>query len=473
MTEIGINELVEATGGTLLLGEEEAVISHISLDSREQRDSSLFVPIIGERVDGHRFLCQAIGNGAAAVFTSEHHSKEEVQSWVMSQEASEELKHKALTAVWIGVEDTKAALQALGGYCRRRLSIPFVGITGSVGKTTTREMVAAALGAGFEVYKTPGNSNSQVGVPITMAQIPSDAQIAVIELGMSEPGEMERIARVARVDCGVMTNIGVTHIEQLGTQENILREKLCIQEGMAEDGVLFLNGDDPLLSKVVPEKGRRRILYGTGENCDYRAENLHLEQGFPVFEAVHEKTRVCVRLRVMGSHMVGNALAALGVADFFGVPMEAAAKALEQFEGYAGRQQIFESRGVTVIDDSYNASPVSMKAGLEVLSSMKGAGRRIAVLADMKELGPDTVTFHRQVGEYMGTCPIDQALLLGDLAAEIGEGAAQSSSHILCMRVKDLSHLKEWLGEHLRSGDMVLFKGSNSMNLREAVDCLR
>lgn len=254
MTEIGINELVEATGGTLLLGEEEAVISHISLDSREQRDSSLFVPIIGERVDGHRFLCQAIGNGAGAVFTSEHHSKEEVQSWVMSQEASEELKHKALRAVWIGVEDTKAALQALGGYCRRRLSIPFVGITGSVGKTTTREMVAAALGAGFEVYKTPGNSNSQVGVPITMAQIPSDAQIAVIELGMSEPGEMERIARVARVDCGVMTNIGVTHIEQLGTQENILREKLCIQEGMAEDGVLFLNGDDPLLSKVVPEK---------------------------------------------------------------------------------------------------------------------------------------------------------------------------------------------------------------------------
>ena len=474
MTGITVKELLEATGGNLLLGQEDQHAGHISLDSRKMEGDDLFVPIVGERVDAHRFLCQAIASGAAAVFTSEHHRWEDVKASVRQQcGGNREQEKKALGAAWIEVPDTKKALQDLGSFCRKRLTLPLVGITGSVGKTTTREMIAEALSAGFKVYKTPGNSNSQVGVPITIAEIPQSAEIGVIELGMSEPGEMERIARVARVDCAVMTNIGVAHIEQLGSQEHILEEKLHIQDGMPAEGILFLNGDDPLLASVVPKEGRKRVLYGLGRDCDYRAEDLHLEEGYPVFTAVHGDRSVRVRLQVMGSHMVSNAMAALAVADTYGLSMEKAALALGQFKGYKGRQQIFQWGGVTVIDDSYNASPVSMKAGLEVLASVKGEGRRIAVLADMKELGLEAVRFHEEIGAYIGEHPLDMVLLLGELASCIGSGMDAARAVTPHIEMDRLAQVEEWLDEHIREGDCILFKGSNSMKLSEAVRHLK
>ena len=474
MTGITVKELLEATGGNLLLGQEDQHAGHISLDSRKMEGDDLFVPIVGERVDAHRFLCQAIASGAAAVFTSEHHRWEDVKASVRQQcGGNREQEKKALGAAWIEVPDTKKALQDLGSFCRKRLTLPLVGITGSVGKTTTREMIAEALSAGFLVYKTPGNSNSQVGVPITIAEIPQSAEIGVIELGMSEPGEMERIARVARVDCAVMTNIGVAHIEQLGSQEHILEEKLHIQDGMPAEGILFLNGDDSLLASVVPKEGRKRVLYGLGRDCDYRAEDLHLEEGYPVFTAVHGDRSVRVRLQVMGSHMVSNAMAALAVADTYGLSMEKAALALGQFKGYKGRQQIFQWGGVTVIDDSYNASPVSMKAGLEVLASVKGEGRRIAVLADMKELGLEAVRFHEEIGAYIGEHPLDMVLLLGELASCIGSGMDAARAVTPHIEMDRLAQVEEWLDEHIKEGDCILFKGSNSMKLSEAVRHLK
>lgn len=474
MTGITVKELLEATGGNLLLGQEDQHAGHISLDSRKMEGDDLFVPIVGERVDAHRFLCQAIASGAAAVFTSEHHRWEDVKASVRQQcGGNREQEKKALGAAWIEVPDTKKALQDLGSFCRKRLTLPLVGITGSVGKTTTREMIAEALSAGFLVYKTPGNSNSQVGVPITIAEIPQSAELGVIELGMSEPGEMERISRVARVDCAVITNIGVAHIEQLGSQEHILEEKLHIQDGMPAEGILFLNGDDPLLASVVPKEGRKRVLYGLGRDCDYRAEDLHLEEGYPVFTAVHGDRSVRVRLQVMGSHMVSNAMAALAVADTYGLSMEKAALALGQFKGYKGRQQIFQWGGVTVIDDSYNASPVSMKAGLEVLASVKGEGRRIAVLADMKELGLEAVRFHEEIGAYIGEHPLDMVLLLGELASCIGSGMDAARAVTPHIEMDRLAQVEEWLDEHIKEGDCILFKGSNSMKLSEAVKHLK
>ena len=466
-------DLVLATGGTLLMGKEDTPIRHISLDSRKMEGDDLFVPIIGENVDAHKFLCQAIGNGAAAVFTSRHRQPEEVRAAILKQCGDDISRMEAaMSAAWIGVEDTKRALQDFGIYCRSRQKLPLVGITGSVGKTTTREMIASALSAGFTVYKTPGNSNSQVGVPITIAAMPKQARIGVIELGMSEPREMTKIARIARVDCAVMTNIGVAHIEQLGSQDNILKEKLHIQDGMAEDGSLILNGDDRLLKSVIPMGNRRKILYGLAEDCQYRGEDLHFVNGYPVFTAVHGTERVTVRLRVMGSHMVSNALAALAVAHEYGIPMEAAAAKLEEFEGFKGRQQIFTLKGgITVIDDSYNASPVSMKAGLEVLGSMEpdGKGRKIAILADMKELGQDAPRFHREIGAYIAGHPVDQVVLLGGLAAEIGYGLGGSASPVPVVFCEELEQVGQWLYENLRQGDCVLFKGSNSMKLSQAV----
>lgn len=474
MREITAQQAALAAGGKVIFGDPDKKICHISLDSRKMEGKDLFVPIIGERVDAHRFICQALNSGANAVFTSRHHSSSEVRTAIERQCADyPEWSEAAFSAVWIRVEDTRTALQALGAWCRSRTGIPLAGITGSVGKTTTREMVACALGADFNVYKTPGNSNSQVGVPITIFNIPQDAQIGVIELGMSEPGEMTKIARVAQVDCAVVTNIGVAHIEQLGSRENILREKLHIQDGMAEDGVLFLNGDDPLLREVVPQNGRGRVLYGLWEGCDCRGEDLHLENGFPVFTAVCQGQRVKIRLKVMGNHMVSNALAALAVASRYGVPLKRAAAALEQFEGFKGRQQMFHEKGIVIIDDSYNASPVSMKAGIEVLSSMTGVKRRIAVLADMKELGPDTIEYHRQVGRFLKDRPIDQLVLMGELAQEIEIGLEQAGGKISCTKTTSLEETEKWLADQIREGDCLLFKGSNSMGLSQAVDFVR
>lgn len=470
MKEITARALAGAVGGILVHEGDGPSVEHISLDSRKMTGNDLFVPIIGERADGHDYICMAIGNGAKAVFTSRHKTEEEVNEAILTQcKEDKEKEIAAKAAAWISVSDTRKALQDFGAYCRNMLHLPLVGITGSVGKTTTREMVAAALSAGFLVYKTPGNSNSQVGVPITIAEIPENAEIGVIELGMSEPGEMTRIANVAKVNCAVMTNIGVAHIEQLGSQDNILKEKLHIQDGMAKDGTLFLNGDDPLLRNVIPENGRKKVLYGLSEGCDYRGEDLYLENGYPVFTAVHGEEKVQLRLQVMGNHMVLNALAALAVAGEYGIPMEKAAEPLCRFEGFKGRQQILHLDGVTVIDDSYNASPVSMKAGIEVLGSLPCAGKRIAVLADMKELGPDTVKFHQEVGAFLKGHPADQVVLYGELAKEIGAGLKTAGGDIPSTEVESLEELESWLDGHVVSGDCLLFKGSNSMGLSKAV----
>ena len=241
MEQMTVKEIVEATGGVLLCGDERIPLIHISIDSQNIQGGELFVPLVGEKVDAHKYISQALAAGAAAVLTSEHDRMEDERPWIR-------------------VKDTKKALQAIGSYYRNRLTLPLVGITGSVGKTTTREMVAIALSAGRKVYKTPGNKNSQVGVPITLSEITFEDEIGVLELGMSMPGEMTVIARIARVDTALITNVGVAHIEQLGNQENIYREKLKIQDGLKEGGVLLLNGDDPLLKDTRPKKGVPRFI---------------------------------------------------------------------------------------------------------------------------------------------------------------------------------------------------------------------
>ncbi|MCD7995928.1 MAG: UDP-N-acetylmuramoyl-tripeptide--D-alanyl-D-alanine ligase [Clostridiales bacterium] len=446
MEQITVKEILEATGGRLLCGSPDTPLDHVSIDSRTMKGNDLFVPLVGEKVDAHRFIGQAFDNGAAATFTSEHDVMEDNRPWIR-------------------VSDTKRALQALGAWYRRRLKLPLVGITGSVGKTTTREMVACALSARYRVYKTPANHNSQVGVPITMTEISGQDEIGVIELGMSEPGELTVIAGIAQIQMAVITNIGITHIEQLGSQENIFREKLSIQDGLTEHGILFLNGDDELLKKTTARDGFETIYYGTGENCHYRAADVRLENGYPVFTAVCGDEQVPVRLKVMGTHNVANAMVSLAVASVCGIPMEAAAKQLAEFTGFQNRQQIYHTGGMTIIDDTYNASPVSMKAGLEVLNSIEHSRRRVAVLADMKELGPDSPRYHYEIGTYIAAHPVDKVAVLGELAKEIARGVREQAPHILVYEFMDREPLVEWLKTELREGDAVLFKGSNSMEL--------
>lgn len=446
MENITVRDILEATGGRLICGSEDVTLDHISIDSRAMKGNDLFVPLAGEKVDGHRFIGQAFQNGAAASLTSEHDTMEADRPWIR-------------------VEDTKKALQAIGAWYRRRLTLPLVGITGSVGKTTTREMVACALTARYRVFKTPANHNSQVGVPITMTEISGRDEIGVIELGMSEPGELTVIAQIAQIQMAVITNIGITHIEQLGSQENIFQEKMTIQDGLTEGGILFLNGDDELLKKTRARDGFRTIFYGTGENCDYRAVDVHSEDGCPAFTAVHGEERAEVRLKVMGSHHVANAMVSLAVASACGIPMREAAEKLAEFTGFQNRQQICRVNGMTIIDDTYNASPVSMKAGIEVLRSLNGAGRKIAVLADMKELGPDSPRFHFEIGTYIAEHQVDLVAVLGELAKEIARGVRAQAPEVAVYEFMEQESLIQWLKTELRPGDDVLFKGSNSMEL--------
>ncbi len=468
MAELGIKEIVMATGGRLVWGSDEQGITSIETDSRKAGAGSLFVPVIGERVDGHRFLVSALKGGAKAVFTSRHPDKEAVEQELGDVRDLE-------TPAWIYVKDTVKALQDMGAFCRRNIKVPVIGVTGSVGKTTTREMIACALSGGYEkVFKTSGNHNSQVGVPITLFQVEPEDEIAVLELGMSQPGEMEKIASIAGVDMAAITNIGIAHIGQLKSQENICKEKLNIQEGMKKGGILFLNGDDEILKLKTAREGIRTIYYGTGENCHYRAKEITSRDGFPAFTAVcpdGEEARV--HLKVLGQHNVLNAILSIAVARENQVPLKAAAEALEGFTGYEGRQQIYETGKLTVIDDSYNASPASMKAGLEALMSVHPGRRKIAVLADMKELGPDEVSYHREIGAYIGAHleehMADEILLLGDLAAEIRTGLLKARPDWEdCGNVQtfsDKESLSDALNNLLKDGDCILFKGSNSMGL--------
>ncbi len=416
-------------------------IERIVPDSRQDITNGLFVPIIGEKSDGHDYIDMAIRHGAAAV---------------LSSRPVEAMQVKYPAVKFYHVADTRAALQEIGAMERSKFSGTVIGVTGSVGKTTTRNMIACALSAGKKVFQTAGNANSQVGVPITMFQMAhSGAETAVVELGMSEPGEMTKIATVACVDMAVMTNIGIAHIEQLKTQENILREKLHILDGMRDGGTLFLNGDDPILSGVTLEQ-----IHSYGIAAD---KNIRI-----VF---YKKGDYQIDLAVKGSHMQENAMAALHAAEAVGIPYEAAADALARFTGLQGRGETFTTReGVTVIDDAYNASPVSMKAGLQVLSGLQGE-RKIAVLADMLELGEHSEEYHREIGACINGLSVDLLFLYGKRAASIGKEIRGDKPAVEYF--DDFTELSNTIRSIAKKGDVVLFKGSNSMRLSDIVNLYR
>ena len=450
MENVSVQDIVLATGGVLLSGDDGVMLNKIRLDSRQVETGDLFVPIIGEKVDAHKFLEQVAEKGAGAVLTSEH------------KEKTEEMAETS--CAWIAVDDTKKALQAVGRYLRKRLTLPIVGVTGSVGKTTTREMIAAALSARFHVYKTPGNSNSQVGVPITVSEITKEDEVGVLELGMSEPGELTVIARIAKPDVAVITNIGITHIGQLGSQENILREKLHITDGMKDGGLLILNGDDPLLKGVQGREGLRTVYYGTGENCDFRAVDICFEDGFPSFTAVHGADRQRVRLNVMGQHNVMNAMAAMAVCAECGMTMEEAARGLLTGQGFKNRQQVHETGRFTILDDSYNACPESMKAALQVFNELHPERRHVAVLAEMRELGRETESAHRQVGVFAAEAGIHLLVTLGAECRALTEEFKKRSGAPVA-EFTDKDQMTAYLDQALQDGDCVLFKGANSMAL--------
>ncbi len=491
MQHMTAGKIAEAVGGRILWGDPETPVIDICTDSRLAKEGELYVPILGERVDGHRFIEGALKKGAIATFTSQHDTMEDLPESVRQTQNIEDIENfvDLSKTVWIRVDDTRGALQTLGKYCRSRLDIPFVGVTGSVGKTSTRTMIATALAAGFHTFQTAGNANSQVGVPITLSRVTDDYEAAVIELGMSEPGEMARIGAIAGLNVAVMTNIGISHIEQLGSQANILREKLHITDGLADDGWLILNGDDAHLCpeynhntdddpvEKIPElvtcvEKYKTLYYGQKSHNDYRAEDIRVEEGKTLFTLHCAKGQYPVALPVIGMHHVQNALAALACADVLGMSLTDAAAALIGFGGVAHRQEwiTLPAMGITVIDDSYNASPDSMRAAITALQMTQTQGRKIAVLADMWELGPETLRHHYGVGQAVGESNTNILVTVGPLSVEIAKGAAQVNSNLQIVSVEDRIQAAKWLEENYQAGDLILFKGSNGMKLFEIVE---
>lgn len=447
-------ELARITGGKLLSGDPLTPIYHISIDSRDVDKDTLFVPLKGERVDAHRFLADTANGKAGCVLCSENIAP-------------------SGDAAWIQVENTYQSLIDIGVANRCRMSPRVVAVTGSVGKTTTREMVATAIGAAYRTFKTTRNYNSDIGVPIMLYELDEQDEAAVLELGMSDFGEMEKIAQMAKPDVAVITNIGVAHIAQLKTRENICREKLSVTKGMKPGSLLILNGDDDLLSRVESSIGHDILFYGFGAHNDYRAENVVVKENGTTFDVLCPGGTVTVDLPVNGNHMIMNALAAIAAACHFGVPLQAAAHALSGFKAFAGRQQIYNIRDFHVIDDAYNASPDSMRAALGVLTSMPCEGRRIAVLSDMLELGPDEILYHREIGKYAASLGLDFLLCVGKLAAEYGKAAQAVNDKLAVRFFPSNDEAFDYLKDRISPGDLLLFKGSNSTRIGQIITRLK
>ena len=450
-----VKEIVEAVNGTLLAGNPDTVIEYICIDSREAHEGGLFVPIIGEKVDAHKFIAQVFDHGAPAVFMSHGEVLREDRAHIL-------------------VKDTVKALGDLATYYRKKFDMPIVGITGSVGKTSTKEMISSALETGFCTMKTAGNQNSQIGVPLTLFRMEKGQEMAVVEMGISEYGEMDNLARFAKPDVAVVTNIGEAHIAQFGKKENTMKEKLKIAKDFTEKNRIFLNGDDPLLKEAALTMNCPVTMYGMGEHCDYRAENVHIKDGKNCFTMVYPEGREDVVIQQLGAHNVLNALVAMAVAKHFGIEPSVSKKGLAEYTGVAMRQQINHlNRGIKVIDDTYNASPASVKSGLDVLGQLDNPGRKIAVLGDILELGDGSYKIHYDLGTDVSKTGIHMVVTVGQEMKALAKAIVDSGKGIAVCSFDNNEEASAWLIEHMGDGDAVLVKGSRGMREEEVVKALR
>lgn len=455
--EFNIAQIIEYTGGSLITDKEdkELRIRNIRIDSRTVEENSLYIAIKGEKNDGHHFLKDVYEKGTRVCLISNPHI-----------EILEGMQY-------ILVEDTLRALQQMAKRYRQTLDIPMIAVTGSVGKTTTREMIAAALSAGLNTFKTPANHNSQIGVPLTMLSI-EDEEIAVLEMGISEFGEMCRIADIVAPDVAVITNIGDAHIQNLLTKENIRDEKFHIQDRMPVGSKVLLNYDDTILKCSKVYEGLHAVYVSTEDReADVFAKNIQYQNGLASFVAHIYEYEIPVMLSVYGKHQISNALVALTVAYLYGIDLKKAAQNIHDFQGFLHRQQILQKEGMTIIDDTYNASPASMKAGIDILADISCKGRKIAILADMKELGENYKNLHQEVGYHLASYPnIDELIVYGEDAKYIKDGALRNNISLKTFEfaVSERDALLSYLKENVKKGDCVLFKGSHSMGLEYMIE---
>lgn len=461
MKAIKVKDAVLATEGVLLWGDVDTRITNVVTDSRQVRKGTLFVPIIGENVDAHQFIPDVLAAGAVT-FTSDKH--------IDSGQGA-----------CIYVDNTLNALQRLAAWYRGQFDIPVVGVTGSVGKTTTKEMISTVLSTKYNVLKTIGNLNSQIGVALMMFHIEEDTELAVFEMGMSMPGEMARLVEIAKPQTAVMTNIGVSHIGNLGSRENITFEKGHIVKyvGTSHEGKMYIcgNGDLKDLSNENIPYGKclsecMTLFYGTEHGCSYRATDIRVTETGQQF-VYHGKTTCRVDLSVMGGHNVNNAVIALALGEQFGIEPQEAAEALRKYRPFSMRGERKDCHGYHVINDTYNASPDSINSNIDALFDYGAEGNKIVVLGDVLELGEQMESLHRGIGDFI-VSEADKGKKLSYVIT-VGEGAA-----FICRQVERCSDIKtkicadneeaaEFLKGIVKEGDWVLVKGSRGMHMDEVV----
>ena len=453
MKNLTLRNITRACQGTYH-GDESLLdreVAGVTIDSRKVEKDFLFVAINGERFNAHQFIPDTIEKGALCVVSHEDLGDTDYP--------------------YILVEATGQALLDIAKLYRDSFDVKVVGITGSVGKTSTKEMIASVLAQKYNVHKTQGNFNNECGLPLTIFEMNEEHQVSVLEMGINHFGEMRKLSTVASPDICVITNIGVAHLEFLKTREGIMQEKTQMFQDMKPGGSVVLNGDDPLLSTIGSVKGSDPIFYGLDQdkNAVYATdiEPLGLK-GTSCTIHLPEGSFSCV-VPIPGIHMVSNALAGSAVGSKLGLTTEEIKRGIESLPSIPGRNHIIQTDRLILLDDCYNANPVSMKASLDVLNM--GIGRKVAVLGDMGELGPDYAALHRSVGEYAAEIGIDLVCAIGPMSKEIAEGAASDGTKELWFETKAdfLAQTKDILED----GDNVLIKASHGMEFPEIVEALR
>jgi UDP-N-acetylmuramoyl-tripeptide--D-alanyl-D-alanine ligase len=446
-----IQQMVNGTG--LEATDEEVMIQGITINSREIAEGNLFIPINGERFNGHEFINSAIEQGAAATL------------WRVGEP-------NAPTSIpVIYVQDTLLALQALAKAYRNQLGLKVVGITGSNGKTSTKDIVASVLGTTYKVQKTQGNFNNHFGLPITILQVEEDTEVAVLEMGMSGFGEIELLSTIAEPDAVIVTNIGEAHMMELGSRDGIAKAKLEIVAGLKKNGVLVYNGDEPLLlERVAKMNDVTAVTFGEDAESDYYPISTELKADGTTF-MINKAGDAPFFLNALGKHNVFNALAAMAVAESFDVPYEAMKDGLASLQLSKMRMEVSKaSSGLTIINDAYNASPSAMKAALHFVHGLTGYGKKIVVLGDMLELGEQEVAFHEEIGAYIDVEAIDVVLTFGSLGESIAK-TANARSHVQAYQEKQV--LIDDLKKIVTGEDLVFVKASRGMKLEEVVEALK
>lgn len=455
MVSFDCGELMEAVRGKLLWGRIENVFFGITTDSRKVAKDNLFIPLIGEKFDGHDYIEQCFDAGAAVCLTQNPVPERKDGSAIL-------------------VSDTSKALRDIATWHRNKYNIPVVGITGSVGKTSTKDMVACVLAKRYEVLKTQGNFNNEIGLPLTLLNLEARHQAAVIEMGMSGFGEISRLTAAAQPQIAIITNIGVSHIEKLGSQQGILTAKLEILEGLKKGGLVVLNGDDPLLKALKGKLGFRTVFYGMEAGQDYCAQNYRSmgEKG-TVFSMLLNGVKYEVTVPVPGIHNVYNTLAAIAVGIEMSIPMNTIVEGIAEFSPGKMRQNIISHNGIKVINDAYNASPQSMQAAISVLEELSLKTRGIAVLGDMLEMGAAACEQHYSVGNFIKDKKISMLITVGNDSEKILQAVAASGKPDISLRhFKDNSNALEYIKSIVKKGDYILIKGSRGMKMEQIAEGL-